>query len=213
MKRRTLLAGLGLMPLIGAARTLPDLEALAERNRQRHRERLHALASSRPAAVYANPADPALGPARAARTVIYFTDFNCPYCRKLDAVLERVARERPTVRFVFKPLALIDDSSAPAARYALAVWQDAPARYWAVHHALMQVAGPLAPATLARVAADTGTTRALPGEPRATQALAANQALADQLQLFSTPVLLIGERLYAGLTDAETLKRALDALS
>lgn len=207
MKRRTLLAGLSLMPLLANSKNLPDLEKIAERNRARQQQMLKALAAQQPARIYANPADPFLGDPAASQVVIYFTDFNCPYCRRMDVVIERVASELPNVKFVFKLLPLFDASSEPATLFALNVWQKQRARYWAVHQSLMQGALPLDQNAIQQTARETGTQAWLNPGKAVRLALEDNQALTDELKVFTTPTLLLGDRLISGTTDSATLKR------
>ncbi|MGL6070422.1 DsbA family protein [Craterilacuibacter sp.] len=209
MKRRTVLAGLSLMPLLAHSKILPDLEQIAENNRARQRQELGLLARQRPEWVYNNRADPFLGDATASQIVIYFTDFNCPYCRRMDVVIERVAQEQPDLKFVFKLLTLFDASSEPAALLALNVWQAKRAHYWDVHQALMQGKLPLDQDAIAKTARAHGSGTLLMPSKAAQQALADNQDLADKLKVFSTPCMLIGDRLLSGTTDSATLKRTL----
>lgn len=209
MKRRTVLAGLSLMPLLAHSKMLPDLEKIAENNRARQRQELGLLASQRPAAIYNNRADPFLGDAAASQVIIYFTDFNCPYCRRMDVVIERVAQEQPDLKFVFKLLTLFDASSEPAALLALNVWQNKRSRYWGLHQSLMQGKLPLDQDAIAKTAQVHASAKQLLPSTAAQQALNDNQALADKLGVFSTPCMLIGDRLLSGTTDSATLKRTL----
>lgn len=82
--------------------------------------------------------DPALGPANAPITIIEFSDFECPYCRKWHQEVFLRLREEygKTIRFVFRdfPLTSIHPNATPAAEAAnCAHEQDA---FWEFHDLL-----------------------------------------------------------------------------
>src|SRR6185295_618436 len=63
---------------------------------------------------------PAKGPAKPVVTIVEFSDFECPYCREVQATLQRVMETYgKDVRLVFKHLPLEGHrNSLPAARAA-----------------------------------------------------------------------------------------------
>jgi len=88
-------------------------------------------------------ADPAMtrGPATAPVTVVEWSDYECPFCRRAQEVLQRLQGEFPdTVRFVFKDFPLRSHPNAlPAALAARCA--GAQGRYWE-YHDLLFVAQP-----------------------------------------------------------------------
>lgn len=79
---------------------------------------------------------PFLGNAKAPVTLVLFSDFQCPYCRKLQPLLHQVLqRNQNTVKIVFKNLPLpMHKMAQPAALAALAA-QD-QGKFWPMHDAL-----------------------------------------------------------------------------
>ena len=207
MQRRNFLALLAGLPFtVKAQSTLADLQAEAQRRTAIFLAQLNQMAIDQPKAIYFNPSDPVLGAANAKRSVLVFTDFNCPYCRKIDVVLQQVAQAED-VRFVLKWQTMMADSSAAAASYALHVWHTARPKYPQIHAALMQAPIPITPQAIRNIARRSNTEDLLDlTEPAA---LAASVDLGKQLRIFATPSLLIGNRVISGMTDATTLKNTI----
>ena len=205
MQRRTFLALLASLPVIAqASETLADLQAEAARRRLVFLESLRKMALTQPKAIYFNPADPVIGRANARRTVLVFSDFNCPYCRKIDPILQQVAKDWPEVRFVLKWQTMMSDSSALAASYALRVWQAERGKYLQVQHALLRGSLPLTQNEIAAIGQQSQTQHLINGA--ALPALSASVSLGQQLRVFATPSMLIGNQMMSGMTDAATLK-------
>jgi protein-disulfide isomerase len=85
------------------------------------------------AKVALNPDDPSLGPAGAPVTVIEFSDFECPYCKRGADVVHRLHEEYPTeVRVVFKQNPLPMHKNAMLAAEA-SLEAHAQGRFWEYH--------------------------------------------------------------------------------
>jgi thiol-disulfide isomerase/thioredoxin len=79
---------------------------------------------------------PFLGPENAPVTIALFTDFECPYCRKIEPLIAEVHKRNPeTVKIVFKNMPLQFHKFAdPAARAALAAGNQG--MFWGFHDEL-----------------------------------------------------------------------------
>lgn len=79
---------------------------------------------------------PFLGPENAPVTIALFTDFECPYCRKIEPLISEVHKRNPeTVKIVFKNMPLQFHKFAdPAARAALAAGKQG--MFWGFHDEL-----------------------------------------------------------------------------
>lgn len=79
---------------------------------------------------------PFLGPENAPVTIALFTDFECPYCRKIEPLIAEVHKRNPeSVKIVFKNMPLQFHKFAdPAARAALAAGKQG--KFWGFHDEL-----------------------------------------------------------------------------
>lgn len=92
-------------------------------------------------AILEDPATPTLAPKGADVTVVMFFDYQCPVCRRMHPVLERVRKEDGRIRLVYKDWPIFAGASITAAKVAIAAhWQG---KYHAVHDALMRTPGKL----------------------------------------------------------------------
>lgn len=89
--------------------------------------------------VAVQPDDPSLGPASASVTLVVFSDYQCPYCARLEPVLTELRARFPDhLRIVWKDLPLVfHDYARPAA----ILGREAFSKYgndgfWRVHSAL-----------------------------------------------------------------------------
>ena len=72
--------------------------------------------------LFNDPNSPRIGAKNPKLTLVVFTDYNCPYCKKFDPYLEKIVEKHPDVAVVFKFLPFRSESSLTAARDALTVW-------------------------------------------------------------------------------------------
>lgn len=76
---------------------------------------------------------PSKGPEQAKVTLIEFSDFQCPFCKRVTPTLERIEKEyEGQVRVVFKHLPLSIHSKAPAA-HAAAEAAHQQGKFWEMH--------------------------------------------------------------------------------
>ena len=106
-------------------------------------------------AVPVSERDHARGPATAAVTLVEYGDYECPYCRAAEPIVEDLrGLLRDDLRVVFRhfPLTRVHPRAQQAAEVAEAA--GAQGRYFEMHAALYAHADALADADLARYAAD-----------------------------------------------------------
>lgn len=131
----------GLVPTRRAALTLIGAGALA----------VGAVASARAATdddevltetkVLRDPDTPVAGNPNGNVTIVEWSDYNCPYCRKLEPELREVVQDDGKVRLVLKDWPILGPVSVTAARIALAAkFQD---KYHQAHDAMMGVSSRL----------------------------------------------------------------------
>lgn len=147
--------------------------------------------------LYDDPASPRLGVKNAKLTLVTFTDYNCPYCKQFDPMLEKIVKQYPDVALVVKLLPFKGETSISSARIALTTWQQHPAQFWALHQRLMAKKGFHDKASIAAAQQKTGVKAVTPSE-QSMETLRTNMQLAEQLGVQGTPATLIGDRMLPG---------------
>ncbi len=115
------------------------------------------------------PDDPKRGGRAPLVTIVEFSDFQCPFCKRVNPTLERVLQEYgDDVQIVWKDNPLgFHPRAVPAARLARTAYQSlGDAGFWKVHDALFLSQPALEDADLIRIGRDAGLS-----EWRAKQAL------------------------------------------
>jgi predicted DsbA family dithiol-disulfide isomerase len=150
---------------------------------------------------------PSRGAAKAAVTIVEFSDFECPYCSEVQDTLKQIAERYPgDVRFVFKHLPLEGHpNSLPAARAAYCAGEQD--RFWQFHDALF-ASGSLSTDLFYKLATDLGLGRekftACMNDERSRSAVVKDIETSKRYRVDSTPSFLINGKLVKGaLTFAE----------
>ena len=172
-------------------------------------------ATSLQAALLHDPASPVLGNPDGDITVIAFTDYNCPYCRKSDSNLSALIEADPKVRVVYKDWPILSKSSVTAAKIAIAAqWQN---KYAEVHTALMRMsARPATDEDISRAVVASGVDVAQLNrdldrrDEEIVALLKRNIAEANALQLKGTPVYVIGPFVQASALDAAGFRQVVE---
>lgn len=87
--------------------------------------------------LFANTTDGIMGNPNGKLEVVYFTDYNCPYCHRMNETLLTMIKEEPQLKVIVKDLGILGPDSVQAARLALAVAMESPRQYAELHQALM----------------------------------------------------------------------------
>ena len=144
-------------------------------------------------------------------TIVEFFDYNCPYCRRLEPVLNNLLASDPKVRIVYRDWPIFGPASREAARAAIASqWQN---RHAAFHEALLT-----SPARLDSAGVKTAATRAKVDWTRLQRDLKAHgaeidalltrtNAIAEAIGFNGTPALIVGSQVVAGAVDLPSLRK------
>lgn len=144
-----------------------------------------------------DPEAPDAGNPKGDVTIVAFTDYNCPFCKKSAPDLDRIVKEDGNIRLVYKDWPILTEASVYGARLALAAKYQG--KYDLVHRALMAIPGRQIPehrmleavkvsgVDMARLQSDLKT-----HNDKITALLQRNMAQADSLGLQGTPTYLIG---------------------
>ncbi|MDB5521551.1 MAG: Twin-arginine translocation pathway signal [Tardiphaga sp.] len=149
-------------------------------------------------------------------TIVNYTDYQCPYCRKSDVDLRQVVRDDGKIRLVFKDWPVLGPASVSAAKLVLATkYQD---KYIQAHEALITANARLTDDIVRERLAAGGidverATRDLEvNKSKIEQILARNDAQAKAFGFRGTPAFIIGKfRVNSPLTTIQFERAVLDA--
>ncbi len=141
---------------------------------------------------------PTLGPATAPVTIVAWSDFECPHCKHVIPILERLVETHPgDVRLVHKFYPIARHTYAKiAARAAYAAQQQG--KYWEMERLIFENQNKLGEQTILDFAASLGLNmervKADMDSEAATQVITRDVAEAERLGLDGTPFVLINGR-------------------
>lgn len=162
--------------------------------------------------IYNNPDQPSYGAKDPKLTIAFFTDYSCPWCKKLTPVLQQLAEKYPELKVVdiLVPLKEIN-SEQNSATYALNTWQNNASKFAEVSELLVKKPGSHNPASLLQVAKKTDTREQLEAIEKTQQQVTKNYQLFAQLGLQGTPAMLIGDEVIPGYLPIEKLEPIIQA--
>jgi protein-disulfide isomerase len=148
-------------------------------------------------------------------TIIEFFDYNCGFCKRGLADLQKLVNDDKNVRVITKDFPVLGQDSVEAAKIAVAAkLQLPPEKLWAFHQKLMSVRGKVgkqaaldavkeAGADMARLAKDAES-------DEIRSAIEQNVQIADLLGMTGTPSYVVGEDIVIGAVGFEQLKGRVD---
>jgi len=160
--------------------------------------------------------NPSIGPEDAPVTIIEFSDFQCPYCKRwYDTVYAQLLTEYSgKIRFVYRdiPLTTIHPEAQAAAEAAECA--DEQGQYWSYHDALFSGQYDLGAQAYMQYAADLGmdTTafNTCVAERRYKAEVDADAEFAASLNVRSTPTFFINGLAVIGAQEYEVFKQIID---
>lgn len=155
--------------------------------------------------LFNDPDSPRIGADKPVLTLVNFTDYNCPYCKQLDPMLEKIVQKYPQVAVVVKPLPFKGESSVLSARTVLTTWRQHPEQFLALHEKLMQKKGQHDTASIAAAVEKSKTTPLIPDE-KSSETLNTNLQLARLVGVQGTPATIIGDEMIPGAVSWEILE-------
>jgi protein-disulfide isomerase len=188
------------------------VEAMQELERkqdsQRDTQALKAIQEHRDA-LMSDPDSPIAGNPNGDVTIVEFSDYQCPYCKRAHSAVKSVLAADGKVRLVFKDLPILGEPSRIAALAALA--SRAQNKHLALHNALMEYNGKLDRDRIMEIAGSVGLDVAQlqkdMEDPKLKAIIDRNMALASALGVRGTPAFVIGNQFVPGAVDADTLKQ------
>ncbi|WP_428662544.1 DsbA family protein [Reyranella sp.] len=188
------------------------VEAMQELERKQDSQRdtvaQKAIQENR-SALMSDPESPIVGNPNGDVTIVEFSDYQCPYCKRAHSAVKSVLAADSKVKLVFKDLPILGEPSRIAAFAALAA--RAQNKHLALHDALMEFSGKLDRDRIMEIAASVGLDIAKlqkdMDDPKLKVLIERNMALASALGVRGTPAFVIGNQFVPGAVDADTLKR------
>jgi protein-disulfide isomerase len=166
-----------------------------------------AIASARDRLV--TPADPVVGDAHGDVTIVEFFDTRCPYCRKLEPVMDQFLAKDRKVRLVYKDLPILGPASVLGTKALLAAQkQDGYAK---LRNAVMKLPPdttlPQIEAAARGLGLDWPRIEHDMADPAVQARIDANLKLAHDLGIQGTPALVIGNDLVPGALELPELEK------
>ncbi len=159
---------------------------------------------------------PVKGPANAKITIIEFSDFQCPYCKRGKDTMDEVLKAYPNdVKLVFKnrPLAFHKEAM-PAAKAALAAGKQG--KFWEMHDAIFDNQQKMGTGFYEEKAKALGLNveqfKKDMASPELEELIKADEALADQNGIQGTPGFFVGGVAVKGAYPIDHFKMIIERL-
>jgi protein-disulfide isomerase len=158
---------------------------------------------------------PSKGEANAPVTIVEFSDFECPYCSKVEPVMKKVLEEyRGKVRLVYRDFPLPSHAQAPKASEAALCAGD-QGKYWEMHDRLFAHQRALAVDQLKgyarELALDAGKFDQCLDSGAKTREVEASRKAGQEAGVSGTPAFFVNGRPLSGAQPFERFKEVIDA--
>jgi protein-disulfide isomerase len=139
--------------------------------------------------------------------LVEFFDYACPYCHATNGDVDRLLREDPRLKVVWRELPVLGPNSEAAAQVSLAAARQG--RFRAFHDRMFALGRPTLP-VVAQAAQETGVRGE--GETAEGRAeLARNIELARAIGASGTPTFVVGDQILQGAVGYDALRAAIAA--
>jgi protein-disulfide isomerase len=158
---------------------------------------------------------PVRGPKNAPITVVLFSDFQCPFCGRVEPAIAELEKLYPgKVRVAWKNFPLSFHSNAkPAAEAALAANEQG--KFWKMHEILFKNQSALSAADLEKYAKEIGLDmtkyKAAIDSHKFAAAIEADMKQGSSLGVSGTPAAFVNGQLVSGAQPVEAFKKIVDA--
>ena len=146
------------------------------------------------------------GAAKPDVTLVEFFDYACPYCKASNPHIDRLVKEDPGLRVVYREFPILGADSVVAARLSLAASK--AGRFNQFHDTLWEAGRPSSE-TMAIAAKAAGIAPEPTRDPAIEAELRNNYRLAGQLGATGTPLFVVGNRVMNSAVGYEALKKAI----
>lgn len=185
------------------------LKSLDARQRDAQAAEAKQVLASRADDIFRDKQSPIGGNEQGDVTLVEFFDYNCPYCRQMAPIMERAAADDPQLKIVYKEFPILGPDSLFAAKAALAA--QLQGKYGAFHKALIGARTRVTEAVVLKIAGEAGLDvermKTDMQQPDIQALIDRNTELAQALRITGTPGFVVGDQIFPGATDLETMKK------
>jgi protein-disulfide isomerase len=137
--------------------------------------------------------------------LVQFFDYACPYCHQINGDVERLLREDPRLKVVWREYPVLGPNSEAASVASMAAAEQGRFRQF---HARMFALGRPTEAALQQALQETGVTNGAPSEAMRAE-IGRNAEMARAVGATGTPTFVVGEQVLQGAVGYEALKAAI----
>jgi hypothetical protein len=138
--------------------------------------------------------------------MVQFFDYACPYCHQINGDVERLLREDPRLKVVWREYPVLGPNSETAAIASMAAAEQGR---WRQFHARMFALGRPTDAVTQQSLRDAGVTGVAAPTDAMRAEVARNTEMARAIGATGTPTFVIGERVLQGAVGYDALKAAI----
>jgi protein-disulfide isomerase len=166
------------------------------------------------ATITLRPSAPVEGPANAPITIVEWSDYQCPFCKRAHPTIEQVLSEyKDKVRFIYLDYPLPFHQSAMPAAQAVHCAED-QGKFWEYHKNLFEAAGDLSSADLSKRATDLGLDaakfQACIDSKKHDELIKSNYDDGSALGVTGTPAFFINGRMLVGAQPIEQFREVIN---
>jgi protein-disulfide isomerase len=151
------------------------------------------------------------------RTVVEFFDYNCGYCKRSLADIQKLVEKDPDLRVVLKDMPVLGQPSAESAMVASAFRSQFPDKAWEYHRRLMLTTGKIGKAEAVALAKEMGADMAKLDADTEGDAVKAgitqNMELARGLGIDGTPAFVVGPVVVSGAVGADGIRAVVESVA
>lgn len=179
-------------------------EKLDRQNARTSQQQMEQVIADNKEFLFKDPNSPRIGAKHPKLTLVVFTDYNCPYCKKFDPYMEQIVKKYPDVAVVMKFLPYRSESSVTAARDALTLWRAHPEQFLKFNDILMAKKGYHDDKSIEQAKQKAGVT-VTEADAESMETIKQSLSVAAKLDIQGTPATLIGHQMLSGWVPFEQL--------
>lgn len=183
----------GNTPALSPKQMEATLQAFQEKQDAAQQENAKKAVLANSKNLFSDAESPVSGNLQGTITVVEFFDYQCPHCRNMLPVIDKLTAENKQVRVVYKEFPILGEASVYAAQAALAAKKQG--KYLEMHDALLSVKKRLTEEEILDIAKKVGLNldqlKQDMADPSIMDAINNNYELAQKLGLQATPAFII----------------------